>query len=114
MARHPVAERHLILPVDENCVDSVRMSIPVPVVHKDRAHLTKLGFILNKSLHKAMEMPDGSLVDPGPGYELWHRPFDGRRVELWPATEEHPGKSVIEVAVSRVLPPAMRREGGGG
>lgn len=109
-----VAERHIIPPVAENCVDSVRMSIPVPVVHRDRAHLTKLGFVLGKSLHRAKKLRDGSLADPDPGYKLRQHPFDVCRVEPWPATEEHPGKCVIEVAISRVRAPAIRRDGGGG
>lgn len=109
-----VAKRHLILPTDENSVDSVRLSIPVPVVHRDRAHLTKLGFVLGKSLHRAKKLRDGSLAEPDPGYELWQRAFDDCRVLLWPKTDDKPGKCVIEVALSRVLVPDMRPKGGGG
>ncbi|HMQ22208.1 MAG TPA: hypothetical protein PKE00_06940 [Planctomycetota bacterium] len=109
-----VAERHLILPGDLNSIDTVRLSIPVPVVQRDRAHLTNLGFVLGKSLHRAKKLSDGSLADPDPGFELWQRPFDDCRVMLWPKTEEKTGKCVIEVALSRVLAPAMRPKGGGG
>lgn len=98
-----IAERCLILPADENCIDSVRISLPVQVVSKDRDRLKKLGFVLGKSLHKARKLYDGSLVDPDPGYELWQRAFDDCRVLLWPANDEHPGKCVIEVALSRLL-----------
>lgn len=98
-----VAERHLILPGDLNSIDTVRLSIPVPVVQRDRAHLTNLGFVLGKSLHRAKKLSDGSLADPDPGFELWQRPFDDCRVMLWPKTEEKTGKCVIEVALCRVL-----------
>ncbi len=98
-----VAKRHLILPGDVNNIDTVRMSLPVLVVPRDRPHLTKRGFVLGKSLHKAKKLSDGSLADPDPGYELWQRPFDDCRVMLWPKTEEKTGKCVIEVALSRVL-----------
>jgi hypothetical protein len=98
-----VAERHLILPTYENCIDTVRLSLPIQVVSKDRERLTKLGFVLGKSLHKAKKLRDGSLVDPDPGYELWQRQQDDCRVLLWPSSEEHSGKCVIEVALSRVL-----------
>jgi len=98
-----VAQRHLILPSDENNIDTVRLSLPLCVVSRDRDRLTKLGFVLGKSLHKAKKLSDGSLADPDPGYELWQRPFDDCRVMLWPKTDEKPGKCVIEVALSRVL-----------
>lgn len=98
-----IAKRCLLLPAGENCIDTVRMSLPILVVSRDRAHLEKLGFVLGKSLHKARKLRDGSLVDPDPGYELWQRPQDDCRVLLWPPTDEHPGKCVIEVALSRVL-----------
>lgn len=109
-----VAERHLILPGDVNNIDTVRTSLPLLVVSKDRDRLTKLGFVLGKSLHKAKKLSDGSLADPDPGFELWQRPFDDCWVLLWPKTGEHHGKCVIEVALSRVLAPAMRPTGGGG
>lgn len=98
-----IATRHLILPTDENCIDTVRVSLPMPVVSRDRHHLMRLGFDLGKSLHKARKLSDGSLADPDPGYELWQRPLDDCRVLLWPANDEHPGKCVIEVALSRLL-----------
>ena len=100
---HFVASRCLALPSDENCIDTVRMSLLQTPVLKDRPHLQKLGFALGKNRHYARKLPDGSLADPDHGSELWQRSSDDCRVQLWPSTEHEGGKCAIEVSVPRVL-----------
>ncbi len=95
--------RNLALPANENCIDTVRLSLLQTPVAKDRAILQKLGFALVKNRHFAKKLPDGSLVEPDHGSELWQRPSDDCRVQLWSSTPDGGGKCAIEVSVSRVL-----------
>ncbi|MCA8953199.1 MAG: hypothetical protein KDE27_27050 [Planctomycetes bacterium] len=100
---HFVASRRLALPADENCIDTVRLSLLQAPVQRDRLHLQKLGFELVRNRHFAKKLPDGSLADPDYGSELWRRPSDACRVQLWPNAGCEAGKCAIEVSISRVL-----------
>lgn len=100
---HFVASRRLALPADENCIDTVRLSLLQTPVMKDRLHMQKLGFVLVKNKHYAKKLADGSLADPDHGSELFQRSSDDCRVQLWSATENDGGKCAIEVSVPRVL-----------
>ena len=98
-----VESHNLVIPSNEGCIDTIRISLPWPVVSKDRGHLQQHGFLLKKNLHKAKKMPDGSLAEPDPGTELWSRESDGCRVELRPQSETKRANCAIEVSLPRVL-----------
>ena len=98
-----VAERSLVIPENENCIDTVRLCLLHAPALRDRGQLLKLGFTLQKNQHRAKKLPDGTLDEPDPGAELWHRHTDGCRVELFSGSQSKEPRCSIEACPARII-----------